>query len=133
MTPYHRKTTPWHRFTNHVMGGLGHMVAAPMLYMTMVHNNLPARIVGGLEHETHQLVHAVEQPIQGIRHETDEVIHGGVKRAARSVASYWVPLGLGGYLVWKAADYVVPGPKRKLMEMVGVETEPHKRRRPNYY
>lgn len=121
------------RFT--LGGDLARLIAAPAVF---AHSHLPSlhavpgKVVQTLAKDTHPLVHAVEQPVQGIRHETEEVISGAPRRMVRSLATFWVPVGLGGYLAWRAADHVVPGPKRQLMAMLGVEPE-RRSKRSRYY
>ena len=61
---------------------------------------------------THQLVHAVEQPIQNIARDSQEIV-GGLYRVVRG-AVHLAPYGVGSWLVWTAFGSYFPTEKRAL-------------------
>ena len=71
-----------------------------------------AAVLHEVTESTHQLVHAVEQPIQNIVRDTKQIV-GGLHRVVRGV-THLVPYGVGGWLIWTAFDMYFPSEKRAL-------------------
>lgn len=98
----------WDTFKSKAQGGV------TLLDQTFVR---PVVSVGqSVLHETstgaHELVHAVEQPIQNIVQDS-KVVVGGLYSLSQNVlglAPYWV----GGWLVWTAFGMYFPSEKRAL-------------------